>query len=176
MNKTKFILEKYIKVFNDTEKKNLSESQNYIIEFNSNKVLPSLKDAWLSGFIDTESCFDLEEGEILIFSLVQYNELDLFNHIANLFLINQFFYKNKVFNDKIYNRIYFTKKESIIKLMLYLDEYPLYSNKNISLVRYRKILLRKLDDVDRSNKPRALSRFKRLKSLLNILNKYIYIS
>lgn len=170
LNKTKLRLIRYIEIFNKTEKKNLKELEKSNIQFISNDLKPTLEDGWLSGFIDGEGYFDMEKGENLRFSLVQYDEYPLFLHLSNLFDLNVTISKNKQLNNKVYYRINFTKLESIIKLLLYLDEYRLYTNKNISIIRCKKILIRKLDDVDRINKPRAIKRYNRLKKILNLLN------
>ena len=145
----------YLKVFNVTGKtKLLGVDEQKQIELSCKRPLPTLKDAWLSGFIDAEGCFsfDKRSGRVLSalrFHLTQYDELDLFNHLAAFFLVNVAEFSNSNDPTRKFLRIYLQGAKVSI-LINYLDLFPLYSEKSIMFVKFKKILTRLIDGKDHS--------------------------
>lgn len=145
LNNTKIKLEKYIEVYN---------RNNFNIIFNKTIILPTKDDGWLSGYIDGKGRFSLDKNNDTIISIKFNEDKDISEHF------------NKVFLSKLKSDIICFNNESLKKIIIYLNKYPLQTNKNINLIRCKKILNRQLDNIDRINKPKAIKRLNRLYSSL----------
>jgi hypothetical protein len=102
---------------------------------------------------------------------VQFNELLWFNKLKIIFPTSSLgVFSNKVDKTIFYDR-FFIYGHALIPLLNYLVRYPLYSEKNISLERFKKIFYRLEDGRDHSSK-KALLRYGRLIKKLSEFNKY----
>lgn len=170
LNKSLEAFSLYLTIFNNTGKTRLSIEKQQIIILNNDKILPTTKDAWLSGFIEAEGCFsfDRRRGENLSslrFHLTQYNELDLFNHLAAIFSVNVLEFSNDKNIDKKF-LCFYLQGFKVVVLLNYLNLFPLYSEKSIMLVKFKKILTRLTDDNNHTLR-RSRARFLRLIASLN---------
>jgi len=135
-------------------------------------VSPTLKDGWLSGFIDAEGCFsaslkrrnDFIRGIALTFSLKQKSEEKVFKHLKVLIG------GSYSFNEK--KKVCELKLEGILNrevVIDYLSEYSLQSNKAIAFSCFKKLHVRLTDGKFqwRLTSPRAKSRLIRLAKNIN---------
>jgi hypothetical protein len=156
------------------------------------KSLLSLDTAWFSGFIDAEGCFcsrfNKKKNTLhLDFSLSQKNEkpsLELIQkmfpsgslcpykhptnyHVYTLSVSKVFVPIPKKSPEKIKD-MEFKRKSCVNKLLNYLDKFALKSEKIINYIRYKKLLIRLNDLIDREP---GTKRQKRLERLIKTLEK-----
>ncbi len=173
LNKTRESFVTYIKIFNQTKKNNLDINLRAEIIFHNNILIPTLNDAWFSGFIDAEGCFSFDKRRglnisALRFHLTQYNEIKIMQNLAIFFEVNLVTFFNKVSPEKSFLRFYL--QEAKINILLnYIEKYTLYSEKTIILAKFKKILYRLTDNRDH-NLRRSHVRFARLIDNLNKLS------
>ncbi len=141
--------------------KKQQQFRNFIIGFNTYykmniqflncNLQPSLNDGWFSGLIDSEGCFNvsvlLKRSEVRIrFIVSQLDEDNVLLDIKSLFNCGrlEFHSINKCTSYVI---------SSIISLHLvtsYLSRYPLHTRKNISYLRWKRILVRMQNNVHKT--------------------------
>lgn len=133
---------RYIKLslfVNKLNEKLLKNNEPTIKVINSCK-LPSLDNAWLSGFIDAEGCFSqYKKKNIVIFCIAQKYIANkyILEHILNLFqnLLSIYVGKvNKHSKDNVFE-LKISNKFICYSIKLYFDKYPL---KSIKLLLYNK--------------------------------------
>ncbi len=170
-------------ILNKTKKKfNLwEENINYINIINKNenksKVLNQSvqQNSWLSGFIDAVACFSafsvqsidsVVEKELRIkFSIGQIGERALLLKIKKD--LNVGYIESK---DILSQDIYIISSLlSIPVIIQYLQKYPLHSNKNLSFVKWCKLITRLKDNKQDSRKfgTRAYARMIKLRKAIN---------
>jgi hypothetical protein len=174
-------LEHLINIFNQTKGLRLLKTYNKFIEWSKCfsiyysipqiKILPlqakiSLTDAWFSGFIDAEGCFDARQRSgrstfRMRFSLKQKSEYETFKQFTKLW-------------GNI--RIYLLKREDIVILTMdslkslkilitYLNIYPLKSIKNVAYYKWLKVY-RVVEDGGRGKS------FEEIKLMAQNINKF----
>jgi len=147
LNKTRKRFKKYLDCFN--LRANIRGTSSMVL-FNDNSILPTLKDGWLSGFIDAEGSFSgtvLKRGDPKIikgvkvrFSIVQKDEKEIFEYLKSIL--------GGSLQHEIHKNAYRLLLESIKDrktIMDYLDKFPLHSNKSIPFARFKKIHVRLTD-------------------------------
>jgi hypothetical protein len=170
LKKTKKRFEEYLKTYNSLQ---LIQQTSSSIDFQDNLILPTLQDGWLSGFLDAEGRFsgtvqkDWFKISISV-SLVQKEEKELFEYLKSMLG------GSLSFVEKSSGNISCLKIESIAdreRLMTYLDEYKLKSEKYISFCRFKKIHVRLTDGKFscRMTRPKAQKRLVRLIKNINII-------
>jgi hypothetical protein len=153
----------------------------------------SLSSAWLSGFIDAEGCLnsscslDPLNNKLSVhlrFIIDQKNESQILNKINQFFrtgsvqirlecaTMERFVLEfkkiiqiNSVNSKKVYNNM--EKIEDFNLMFKYLESFPLRTQKNIKLVRFKKIWIRLNDTMLR---PITSKSYERLLRLINSLN------
>jgi hypothetical protein len=116
------------------------------IELINSKMLPSVYNSWLSGFIDAEGCFNVHITKrqntitgfrvILRFILDQKDAFETLSDIKSIFMFGKVILRNKT------NNVYRYYMNSFIRLQIicdYLKSYPLKTNKQISYLNWCKI-------------------------------------
>lgn len=91
--------------------------------------------AWLSGFIDAEGCFRIAIDKTrpkLIFEISQ-KEIEILQDIANILSL-----KKNIRKDRNTYVLYTSDYKARIKLINYLDKYPLKTKKLISYINWKK--------------------------------------
>lgn len=147
LNKTKIRFEKFVERFNSLamERRIMLKP----IKPSTCTFLPTLKDGWLSGFIDAEGCFsghlkrrqDRVREIALTFSLKQKAEEKAFKNLHGLIK------GSYSFNDKRKTcELKLEGKASRQQIIDYLSRYPLKSNKTIAFARFQKVHVRLTDD------------------------------
>lgn len=145
LNKTKIRFKNFVNFYNSLSAVENSSDEVCLIE---NLVLPTLQDSWLSGFIDAEGTFSGYvkkrkaeiSGIVLVFSLMQKSEDKLFCYLKSLLKGSLDYQRGK--------DVWCLKLEAVNdrkRLIIYLDRFPLWSNKNISFVRFKKLHVRLTD-------------------------------
>ena len=171
LNKTNQSLLKWIPVYNNYVKLDDKLNFNNLIKNN----LINLNNAWLSGFIDAEGCFNVyfknDKTLKLRFIIDQKNETDVLKNILDSLVINNKYVINNRLELKNMQRIIIYSKFNI--LFNYLKIYSLKSNKNLSLKRFErvhnyKLLSRKDFNIILSN-PKS---FLKLKTLIKSINNH----
>jgi len=166
--KTKNQFERFVRFYNSLI------TNDKPITLISCSVFPTLKDGWLSGFIDAEGCFsaslkrreDFIRGIALTFSLKQKSEERVFKHLKVLIGGSYSFNEKKKIGELKLEGI--SNRQAIID---YLSFYPLQSSKAIAFSRFKKLHVRLTDGKFqwRLASPRAKSRLIRLAKNLNNL-------
>lgn len=123
----------------------------------------TLNNGWLAGFIDAEGCFSVTVKNMLIhlrFSISQKDSSNIIIQLKNL--LNSGSVSKG--DNNIISYYYSSTNPKIYKLIDYLEEYPLKSNKNIDFVRWKKIRIRLIDGLlnERLKNRRSKMRLKRL--------------
>ena len=144
LKKTQERFRKYLEMYNTK----LSDEDQ--IPLSTNKPLPTLEDAWFSGFIDAEGSFSGafkrdKPGEEYVratirFSIVQKEENEIFQHLKVIFG-GSIQYKETT---KI-SRLQLTSVKDRNRIIKYLGKYPLHSSKNVPFTRFKKIHIRITD-------------------------------
>lgn len=168
LKKTKKWFKEYLEIYNSSH---LTQQTSSLIEFKDNLNLPTLEDGWLSGVLDAKACFsgsvqeDWSKVSISV-SLTQKDEKELFEYLKSALggSLN--------FIEKSSETISCLKIELIAdreRLIRYLDEYNLKSDKHISFCRFKKIHVR-LTDGKFSCRMTSLKARKRLARLIKNIN------
>jgi len=178
LNKTKHRFSKYLDAFNNY----YSEIRNDInkqIHFDNKTIKPTLEDAWLSGFIDSEGCFNgtivkhritKEPSTVsLRVTLVQKGEPEVFQYLKSLL---HGILQHEVKKDAFRLALYSVKSRNLI--LDYLLKYPLKSNKTIPYSRFKKLHNRITDDKFKWRLQNRRAR-QRLFKLVTNINKDIYL-
>lgn len=108
---------------NFLNKNNEDRSSNVDVFFNE----------WLSGFIEAEGCFCIRKNNSCSFSISQKDDYFLIEKIKKHFLIQSKIHKLK-------NNIYVLetyRKESLLKIIEHIDNYPLLGEKTISFNKFK---------------------------------------
>tara|TARA_R110001592_G_scaffold150202_4_gene376010 strand:+ start:14563 stop:15471 length:909 start_codon:yes stop_codon:yes gene_type:complete len=168
----------YIKTNELLEINKLLKTQN---SFKTLKTDESFQDnSWLSGFIDAEGCFSItsvkskdrlaEKRFRVKFSLGQSEEKNVLLKIKEDLKVG--YLESSIKNstkDSSGHSIYVISSLSSIKVIInYLNKYNLKSNKNISFVRWCKLIIRLTDGESRQFGTRAYSRMERLAKEINV--------
>lgn len=116
------------------------------IDFIDKLKLPSLSDAWLSGFTDAEGCFNINIGVrqktvnghrvILRFLLDQKDAYLTLLNIRNLFGFGKVSLRSKTQSVYRYTNNSF---KGLIPVVSYFNNYPLKTNKSLSLDNWSKV-------------------------------------
>lgn len=116
------------------------------IDFIDKLKLPSLSDAWLSGFTDAEGCFNINIGVrqktlnghrvILRFLLDQKDAYLTLLNIRNLFGFGKVSLRSKTKSVYRYTNNSF---KGLIPVVSYFNNYPLKTNKSLSLDNWSKV-------------------------------------
>uniref|UniRef100_UPI002238CACB LAGLIDADG endonuclease n=1 Tax=Amoeboaphelidium protococcarum TaxID=1243177 RepID=UPI002238CACB len=171
LNKTNLRFKNWEKVYINYRKLNNK------LDFSNipNNNLISLKNGWLSGFIDAEGCFNSSFRNKITYSLRlkfildQKGEIDILEKILSLLDNNHLKIYDRI-NIKTMQRIIITSNFSI--LFNYLDHYPLKSNKIIDYKRFLRIynykLLPKKEYLEIISNPKS---FYKLENLIKSINK-----
>jgi hypothetical protein len=109
------------------------------IQSNS-KILPTLKDAWLSGFTDSEGCFSVsikKKSFNICFDIAQKHKenLIILEHLQSLFNIGKIYYHSVP--NVYYYRI--TGLKNVTKIFSYFDYYTLRSKKIKSYILWKDL-------------------------------------
>lgn len=117
----------------------------------SYKILPTLEDAWLSGFTDSEGCFSVsikKKGFNICFDIAQKHKenVKILEHLQ--FLFNA----GKVYSHSVKNVYYYriTGLQNVTKIFPYFDSYTLRSKKIKSYILW-KDLHKKISNKDHLN-------------------------
>lgn len=145
LDKTRSRFQLFLKSYN-----NLAQVQklNQCIKLKDNLLSPSLKNAWLSGFIDAEGSFsgyikkfrnNETKGVALCFSLVQKNEHPIFLKLQVLLGGSCQF-------DGTISRLNIRAVKDRELILNYLKKYPLQSvSKSVAFTRFKKLHVRLTD-------------------------------
>lgn len=156
----------------------LNDKYNYNLILLSQPKDISLSDAWLSGLIDAEGCFNVSVSNNkrynlgyvikLRFLLDQNDELSL-NKVKYLFKTGKVTLRNNTINNYRYTMTGFS---NFNKLCIYLKNYPLKTNKLISFIKwyhiYNMILNKEHLTLEGLNKINILRKDINLNNSLNI--------
>jgi len=149
LNKTKHRFSEYLDSFNNyySEIRNDTNKQKH---FDKQIIEPTLENAWLSGFIDSEGCFNgqIVKNKItkepstirLRITLVQKSESEVFQYLKSL--LNGTLH-HEVKKDAYRLACNNVKSRNII--LDYLLEYPLKSKKTVAYSRFKKLHVRITD-------------------------------
>ena len=149
LNKTKHRFSEYLDSFNNyySEIRNDTNKQKH---FDKRIIEPTLENAWLSGFIDSEGCFygQIVKNKItkepstirLRITLVQKSESEVFQYLKSL--LNGTLH-HEVKKDAYRLACNNVKSRNII--LDYLLEYPLKSKKTVAYSRFKKLHVRITD-------------------------------
>lgn len=99
--------------------------------------------AWFSGFLEAEGCFSAmirRQGYSLRFILDQTDELELFTHIRLILTDVGSIWIRKVTNDKCHYRYEVSSLDVLNLLVDYSNRNPLRTKKNVTFVRWKKLL------------------------------------
>jgi hypothetical protein len=156
--------------------KKQKQFEKFVIGFNtyynmniiilSCKLKPSLNDAWLSGLIDAEGCFNvsvlLDKKIVRIrFIVSQLYEDAILLYIKTLFNCGRLeFNKSNNCTSYVISRI-----DSLFIINGYLLKYPLHTRKKISYLRWNRILDRLYKKMHKTDK--GLQDIHRLSKLIN---------
>ena len=120
------------------------------IPFKNTAHLPSLNDAWFSGFVDAQGSFSgfirksQKSGEytsaVVRFSIVRKDEHELFKHLKTVFG-GSLQYREQTKN----SRLQLQSIKDTSRLIGYLAKFPLHSAKTIPFTRFKKIHVRITD-------------------------------
>lgn len=107
--------------------------------YNNNFIFPSYFNGWLSGFIESESCFRFVNNKPSSFYISQNDDLYILNAIKKYFNSNHKIGINKdIRSSKIQYRISFSGKPFIKLLNNHLIKYPLLGHKKLSFNKWLK--------------------------------------
>jgi len=144
LKKTQERFIKYLEMYNT----NLPKEKQ--IPLNTNNFLPTLEDAWFSGFTDAEGSFsgtftrDKPSGEYvrasIRFSIVQKGENEIFQHLKAVFGGSVQFKKTTEIS-----RLSLTSVKDRNRIIRYLSKYPLHSDKTVPFTRFKKLHVRLTD-------------------------------
>ena len=144
LKKTQERFIKYLEMYN---RNSFKEKQ---IPLNTNNPLPTLEDAWFSGFIDAEGSFsgtfrrDKSSGEYvraeIRFSIVQKGENEIFQHLKAIFGGSVQYKKTTDIS-----RLMLSSVKDRNRIIGYLSKYPLHSDKTVPFTRFKKLHVRLTD-------------------------------
>ena len=144
LKKTQERFIKYLQMYNT----NLPEEKQ--IPLNTDNPLPTLEDAWFSGFIDAEGSFsgtfrrDKPSAEYvrasIRFSIVQKGENEIFQHLKAVFGGSLQYKKTTDIS-----RLMLSSVKDRNRIIGYLSKYPLHSGKTVPFTRFKKLHVRLTD-------------------------------
>jgi hypothetical protein len=177
LNKTKHRFSEYLDAFNNYYSE-IGNDINKQIHFDNKTIRPTLEDAWLSGFIDSEGCFNCvvvknkitkEPSTVsLRITLVQKSEPEVFKYLKSLL---HGALQHEVKKDAYRLSCNSVKSRNII--LDYLLKYPLKSKKTIAYSRFKKLHVRITDGKFNWRLQNRRAR-QRLFTLASNINKDIY--
>jgi hypothetical protein len=179
-------IDKLINIFNGQLRLNKTNLRfnlwlNIRNEYSNDQILllnpkfSSLNDnAWLSGFIDAEGCFNfnaITKSTIKVrFLIDQKDEFNILNKIQNHLKAGSInIRKNNQIESEIIYRYSLYNQKSLKLLNDYLIKFPLKSHKSISLIRFNKLINYANDE---SLKPWSDKVILRIKNLGKNINKF----
>ena len=165
LKKTQKRFENYVAAYN-----NLIDPSQRIVLKKPTKTKISLKNGWLSGFIDAEGCFighmrkDHSRGSIKMI-LGQTDEETVLRNLNKL-LVGSYLTKPNVRKHIV---LTVARESSRAFLIEYLDKYPLKSSKQIAFTRFKKLHIRFTDGLFkwRLLQPKSKARIARLIQNIN---------
>jgi len=162
-------------VLNKTNKRFIlwEENINFIKTINENKsqrINQSLQqNSWLSGFIDAEACFSASSVKSIDSFRIKFS-IGQTGERALLLKIKKDLNAGYIESKNLFNDIYIISSLlSVSVIIQYLIKYPLHSNKNLSFVKWCKLIRRLKDDKQDSRKfgTRAYARMTKLGKAIN---------
>jgi len=109
---------------------------NQSLIFNAIFVVPFYFQAWLAGFVEAEGCFSFGPKSSPSFSIGQNNDLYLLEAIKSEFKIT-----NKIlFRTKVFYILTAYRRETLLNIINYFDNYPLLGAKAVTLNEFKKKL------------------------------------
>lgn len=163
LDKSRSSFSKYVVAYNIIAARTTNKAIPIKI-INKGKI-PSLHSGWLSGFIDAEGCFNVyyryKNSEVSRIG-VRFAIADAkwtISYISALFEGTSSYYKKSS-----HTRLWIEKENEKRRLIKYLDDYPLRSNKRIDYTKWKKIFIRLTDGSykSRMSSTRSRKRFFRL--------------
>lgn len=158
LNKVNTRFKLFVETFNERPKTSIIE----YIQPDKNEKFVTLQNGWFSGFIDAEACFNVEKNRDNRprFVVGQSHEKYIINQLKEILSPNGgSVHLRSGANDHYVLQV--SALETLEILAIYLEDYPLKSEKSIGYKRWLKVIYRTLENKPRQS-IRSLIRLERL--------------